>query len=310
MKVVLDCANGATYRVAPTVVRRARRRRDDPPRRRPTGSTSTTTPDRSTPRICAPGWSSPSRHRACFRRRRRSTDRDRREGRGEITGDHIMVICAKRLKDQGKLRNNLVVSTVMSNFGFGLALKALDIDYTAAKVGDRYVLEDAAARRCARRRGVWPCHLPRSAHDRRRASSLPCSCWRRCCDAGQPLSALAKLMRLPPRRSSTWTPRKTPLEELPELKGRDGCRGRARSRADECAGPLLRHAVHVPGDGRRANGGDDPTTGAAPRGHRPKVHRLGRPGISRLQIASSASGPSRARPVSRISGASSPSARV
>jgi len=63
-----------------------------------------------------------------------------------LTGDQIMAICAKVMKEQGVLHNNLVVSTVMSNIGFGLALKRLGIDYATTKVGDRYVLEEMMAR--------------------------------------------------------------------------------------------------------------------------------------------------------------------
>jgi phosphoglucosamine mutase len=59
----------------------------------------------------------------------------------EITGDHIMLICAKMLKDEGLLTNNLLVSTIMSNLGLTLACKKYGIKNHAAKVGDRYVLE-------------------------------------------------------------------------------------------------------------------------------------------------------------------------
>ena len=58
-----------------------------------------------------------------------------------LTGDHILAICAQWYKQQGRLVNNLVVSTVMSNFGFLKALRELEIDHAASKVGDRYVLE-------------------------------------------------------------------------------------------------------------------------------------------------------------------------
>jgi len=58
-----------------------------------------------------------------------------------LTGDHAMVICARMLRDMDLLRNNLVVTTVMSNFGFNVALKELGIDQEVTDVGDRYVLE-------------------------------------------------------------------------------------------------------------------------------------------------------------------------
>ena len=59
-----------------------------------------------------------------------------------ITGDQILIICAKVLKDEGKLNNDLLVSTVMSNLGLTLACKKYGFKYHASKVGDRYVLED------------------------------------------------------------------------------------------------------------------------------------------------------------------------
>lgn len=60
----------------------------------------------------------------------------------EITGDQIMYICAKNLKDKGQLKNNLLVGTVMSNLGLKLACRRAGIDFHAANVGDRYVLEE------------------------------------------------------------------------------------------------------------------------------------------------------------------------
>jgi phosphoglucosamine mutase len=57
-----------------------------------------------------------------------------------VTGDQILAICGKHMKHQGKLRGNRVVSTVMSNFGLGEALKALGIEHVTTDVGDRYVL--------------------------------------------------------------------------------------------------------------------------------------------------------------------------
>jgi len=52
-----------------------------------------------------------------------------------------MVICAKMMKEEGTLANNLVVGTVMSNLGFGIGLRKLGIEMATAPVGDRYVLE-------------------------------------------------------------------------------------------------------------------------------------------------------------------------
>lgn len=61
---------------------------------------------------------------------------------GEVlTGDHILAICAKVMKQKGTLKNNLVVSTVMSNMGFGIALKKMGIAHEITQVGDRYVIQ-------------------------------------------------------------------------------------------------------------------------------------------------------------------------
>jgi phosphoglucosamine mutase len=59
----------------------------------------------------------------------------------ELSGDHILAICSKMYKEQGRLKNNLVVSTVMSNYGFMAALRKIGINHAASAVGDRYVLE-------------------------------------------------------------------------------------------------------------------------------------------------------------------------
>jgi len=62
-----------------------------------------------------------------------------------ITGDQILVICAKVMKQKGLLKNDLVVSTVMSNIGFRLALKEMGIRHIMADVGDRYVMKEMLA---------------------------------------------------------------------------------------------------------------------------------------------------------------------
>lgn len=65
------------------------------------------------------------------------------DAQGEIVdGDKIMLICAKEFKNQGKLREDTLVVTVMSNLGLQLAAKELGIKTVATKVGDRYVLEE------------------------------------------------------------------------------------------------------------------------------------------------------------------------
>ncbi len=58
-----------------------------------------------------------------------------------VDGDKLIAICAKAYKDQGKLKANAVVVTVMSNLGFTHFAKAEGLKMITANVGDRYVLE-------------------------------------------------------------------------------------------------------------------------------------------------------------------------
>ena len=63
-----------------------------------------------------------------------------------LTGDRILAICSSILKKEGKLKNNLVVRTVMSNLGLSVAFQELGIDSVFSQVGDRFVLEEMLAR--------------------------------------------------------------------------------------------------------------------------------------------------------------------
>jgi phosphoglucosamine mutase len=57
-------------------------------------------------------------------------------------GDFLLAIFARSLLDSGRLKNNVLVSTVMANLGFDIAMKSMGVDLVKAKVGDRYVLEE------------------------------------------------------------------------------------------------------------------------------------------------------------------------
>lgn len=59
-----------------------------------------------------------------------------------VDGDQIMYICAAYMKEVGRLKNNTVVSTVMSNLGFYKALEQHQITSIPTAVGDRYVVEE------------------------------------------------------------------------------------------------------------------------------------------------------------------------
>lgn len=58
-----------------------------------------------------------------------------------VTGDHILYVYGKYMKERGKLLNNTVVTTVMSNFGLYKAFDEQGIDYAKTAVGDKYVYE-------------------------------------------------------------------------------------------------------------------------------------------------------------------------
>jgi phosphoglucosamine mutase len=64
------------------------------------------------------------------------------EDGGIVNGDVLMAIFARFLKEQGKLKKDLVVATVMSNLGFRRSMEALGVHVVETRVGDRYVLEE------------------------------------------------------------------------------------------------------------------------------------------------------------------------
>ncbi len=141
MKIVLDTANGATYRVAPETF---------------TELGADVTVIHNTPDGLNINENCGSQHTDDLKKAVVESgaavglafdgDGDRLiavdEKGNEITGDQILVICAKMLKDEGRLKNDLLVSTIMSNMGLSVACKKYGFKNHAAKVGDRYVLED------------------------------------------------------------------------------------------------------------------------------------------------------------------------
>ena len=144
IKVVLDCSNGATYRVAPEVFAEL-------------GVEITTLfnqPDGKNINLNC-GSQHPEILAAEVLRKRADGgfafdgDGDRViavDNKGNVlTGDRMLAICSAILKREGKLKNNLVVRTVMSNLGLSVAFQGLGIDSVFAQVGDRFVLEEMLA---------------------------------------------------------------------------------------------------------------------------------------------------------------------
>jgi phosphoglucosamine mutase len=60
----------------------------------------------------------------------------------EVDGDHIMAFCAVELLKENRLQKNTVVATVMSNIGLEIALRKEGINLVRSAVGDRYILEE------------------------------------------------------------------------------------------------------------------------------------------------------------------------
>lgn len=139
MKIVLDCANGATYQVAPSVFAEL-------------GAEVTTlgaTPDGININVDCGSVHPEQLQRAVLHDGAQvgiafDGDGDRVimvDEKGEVVdGDEILYIIARHRLQNGMLRGP-VVGTLMSNFGLELALREQEVEFHRAKVGDRYVLE-------------------------------------------------------------------------------------------------------------------------------------------------------------------------
>lgn len=67
------------------------------------------------------------------------------ENGDEVNGDLIMYVCGKYMQEQGKLNNNTIVTTIMSNLGLYKACEREGIAYEKTAVGDKYVCENMMA---------------------------------------------------------------------------------------------------------------------------------------------------------------------
>jgi phosphoglucosamine mutase len=69
------------------------------------------------------------------------------DARGKVVdGDAVMLLCAKQMKREGRLADNTLVATVMSNIGLEMALRDADIGIVRTAVGDKYVMEEMTRR--------------------------------------------------------------------------------------------------------------------------------------------------------------------
>jgi phosphoglucosamine mutase len=144
LKVVLDCANGATYHTAPKLFESLGLK----------VHTLFNIPDGKN--INAQCGSQHPEELACKVISLKADvglafdgDGDRLiavdENGSVLSGDQILTICAHHMKKKGVLSGNHVVSTIMSNMGFKQALSKMDIGHITTQVGDRYVMEEMLA---------------------------------------------------------------------------------------------------------------------------------------------------------------------
>ncbi len=63
-----------------------------------------------------------------------------------VNGDAVLLMCSRQLQREGRLRGEAIVATVMSNIGLEMALRASGIGMVRCAVGDKYVMEEMAAR--------------------------------------------------------------------------------------------------------------------------------------------------------------------
>ena len=141
IRVVVDCANGASSLAAPEVYRRAG------------ADVVAIHADPDGVNINADcGSNHPEKLRAAVLEHQADLgiahdgDADRCvavDAEGELTdGDQIMAVLALAMADAGELTDSILVATVMSNLGLHLAMRAHGVNVLTAAVGDRYVLEE------------------------------------------------------------------------------------------------------------------------------------------------------------------------
>ena len=140
-RIAIDCANGATYKVAPELLRglgfEVTAIGCEPDGRNINLDCGSTHPGRLAQLVVDEG---------CDVGVAFDGDGDRAilvdAGGRLVDGDAVMLLCAKRMQAAGRLRGNAVVATVMSNIGLELALRELGIGLVRCPVGDKYVMEE------------------------------------------------------------------------------------------------------------------------------------------------------------------------
>jgi phosphoglucosamine mutase len=252
MRILLDCAHGATYRAAPEIFRRL-------------GAEVTVLADRPDGRNINDACG--STHLESLRERMRAGEHDvgfAFDGDGDrvlavdrkaevVDGDELVALAAVHLRTRDRLPGNGVAVTVMTNFGFHSAMRAAGIEVATTAVGDRYVLDEL------RRRG-WAVGGEQSGHiidlgfgpsgDGIASALLTLEAL-----AGGDLAARSVMAKLPQRLVNIRAPERGALEaaiEHPDVRGAIeqesaglAGRGRVLVRASGTE-PLVRVMVEAP----------------------------------------------------------------
>ncbi len=141
LKIVLDCANGAAYRVAPAVLEELGAEVISIGVS-PNGTNINAGCGSLHPEVLSEKVKEHRAHLGIAL----DGDADRvifvDEFGNEVDGDHIMAICATHLISKGRLAHNTLVATVMSNMGLDIALRKAGGTVVKTAVGDRYVVEE------------------------------------------------------------------------------------------------------------------------------------------------------------------------
>jgi phosphoglucosamine mutase len=145
LRIVVDCANGATTTVAPRVFNElgleSRCIGCEPDGRNINLGCGSTAPELLAKTVVAGGYDLGIAY---------DGDGDRAifiDARGRIVdGDAVMLMCAKQLKAEGRLKGDAIVATVMSNIGLEIALRDGGIGLVRCQVGDKYVMEEMMRR--------------------------------------------------------------------------------------------------------------------------------------------------------------------
>jgi phosphoglucosamine mutase len=251
LDVLLDCANGATYRVAPEIFRRL-------------GANLTVVADAPDGRNINAGCG--STHMQALAQMVPQGGHDigfAFDGDGDrvlavdrlgavVDGDELLALAALHLRERGRLSGAGVVVTVMTNYGFHRAMERAGLSVASTNVGDRYVLEEL------RQRG-WTLGGEQSGHIiemgfNRTGDGIASALLTLEALGGRDLSERAAMARLPQRLVNVRVRDRNALEHAPAVAEA------IRSAADSLAGrgrvlvrpsgtePLVRVMVEAPSE--------------------------------------------------------------